>query len=222
MTDSKDKALRLITQMTENLGEGGNSGEGTDTGLILDDLHVAVARLEGRIKKAMEVLTGKDAGAVESIRAAAQNKYLAQRLKARAILMQVHQKVKNSLLAAVPYRRRVSQAKKGLTYSQYFLFQSMGWVDASFYLPKQMLRLRSTPKTQLHVGFQEYASLLGAITPFVTSSIPIRASKFTYQQSRLPPLTSMSSLIPTQISICGWGRGWRIMQRLLNIYLTLR
>lgn len=113
MMDSKEKALRLIKRMTENLAKGSNPGEETDAALMLDDLHVAVAQLEGRIKKTMEILTGKDAGTAISIKAAVQNKYLAQRLKAHAILMRVHQKVKHSLLAAVPYWRRVSRAKKG-------------------------------------------------------------------------------------------------------------
>ena len=113
MMDSKEKALSLIKRMTEGLAEGSNSGEETDAALILDDLHVAVARLEGRIKKTSQALTGKDPGTARSIKAAVQNEYLARRLKARAILMRVHQKVKHSLLAAVPYRRRISRAKKG-------------------------------------------------------------------------------------------------------------
>ena len=112
--DSKEKAIRLISRMNENLGETSISGEEVDAALMLEDLHVVVARLEGRIKKAMESLTGKDAGTARYIKAAAQNEYLARRLKARAILTRVHQKVKHSLLAAVPYRRRVSRAKKGM------------------------------------------------------------------------------------------------------------
>jgi len=113
MMDSKEKALKLIKRMTENPAEGSNPGGEVDTDLMLDDLHTAVARLEGRIKKNMEVLTGKDAGTASAIKKAAKNEHLARRLKARAILMRVHQKVKHSLLAAVPYRRRVSRAKKG-------------------------------------------------------------------------------------------------------------
>jgi len=126
MMDSKEKALKLIARMTENLGESSNSGEETDAALMLDDLHVVVARLEGRIKKTMESLTGKDAGTAKSIKAAAQNEYLARRLKARAILMRVHQKVKHSLLAAVPYRRRISRAKKGGCLFQYLQLKKRG------------------------------------------------------------------------------------------------
>ena len=102
--DSKEKALKLITRMTDNPAEGSNPGGKVDNGLMLEDLHIAVTRLEGRIKKNMEVLTGKDAGTASAIKKAAKNEYLARRLKARAILMRVHQKVKHSLLAAVPYR----------------------------------------------------------------------------------------------------------------------
>jgi hypothetical protein len=130
MMDSKEKALKLIARMTENLGESSNSGEEADTALMLDDLHVVVARLEGRIKKTMEALTGKDAGTAKSIKAAAQNEYLARRLKARAILMRVHQKVKHSLLAAVPYRRRISRAKKGESLLQYLLLETGGVLRA--------------------------------------------------------------------------------------------
>jgi len=113
MMDSKEKALSLIKRMTESLAESDNPGEETDAALMLDDLHVAVTRLEGRIKKTTGALTGKDPGTARSIKAAVKNEYLARRLKARAVLMRVHQKVKHSLLAAVPYRRRVSRAKKG-------------------------------------------------------------------------------------------------------------
>lgn len=110
--------------MTGSIGETGGSGEEANASLILEDLHVAVARLDGRIKKTMEALTGKDAGAARSIKAVAQNEYLARRLKARAILMRVQQKVGRSLLAAVLYRRRVSRAKKGEQLFQYSLFEN--------------------------------------------------------------------------------------------------
>jgi hypothetical protein len=113
MMDSREKALKLIKRMTENPA-GSNPGGEVDTDLMLDDLHTAAARLEGRIRRNMEVLTGKDAGTASAIRKAAKNEFLARRLKARAVLMRVHQKVKHSLLAAVPYRRRVSRAKKGV------------------------------------------------------------------------------------------------------------
>jgi hypothetical protein len=217
MMDSKEKALGLIKRMTENLAEGSNSGEETDAALMLDDLHAAVARLEGRIKKTTGVLTGKDPGTAKSIKAAVQNEYLARRLKARAVLMRVHQKVKHSLLAAVPYRRRVSRAKKGECL-QYLQLENAASLDST-----QIFGFGSTPKTQLHVGFQEYVSLLGAITPFAKSSIPVGASKFAPQHHHLPPLTSISSLILRLINICGQGKGLRRMkQRLLNTYLMQR
>ena len=216
MMDSKEKALGLIKRMTENLAESSNSGEETDAALMLDDLHVAVARLEGRIKKTTEVLTGKDPGTAQSIKAAVQNEYLARRLKAHAVLMRVHQKVKHSLLAAVPYRRRISRAKKGecLQYLQLENTASLGYT--------QMFGFGSTLKTQLRARFQEYVSLRGAITPFVMSSTPVGAGEFAPQHHHLPPLTLISSLILRLINICGQGKGLRMKQCHLNTYLMQR
>jgi hypothetical protein len=115
MMDSKEKTLTLIKRVTENLaGTDGTGNDIVDASLTLDDLHVIVARLEHRIKKGLMVLTGKDSGTAQSIKKAVQDDYLAKHLKARAVLMRVHQRVKHSLLSAVPYKRRISHAKKGV------------------------------------------------------------------------------------------------------------
>lgn len=113
MMDSREKALRLIKSITDNMAKKRNSGAEVDATLILEDLSAAAACLDQRIKRDTEVLTGKDAETTKAIKKAARSDYVARRLKARAILMRVHQKVQHSLLAAVPYRRRVSRAKKG-------------------------------------------------------------------------------------------------------------
>ena len=84
-----------------------------DAMLTLEDLHVVLARLEQRIESSLNSLTGTNASTKESILMAIKDDYLGKRLKAYAILTQVHQKVKQSLLAAVPYKRRISRAKKG-------------------------------------------------------------------------------------------------------------
>jgi uncharacterized protein YtpQ (UPF0354 family) len=114
MMDSREQTLALIRRVTENLaGEEAEDVEVADTSLTLEDLHALAARLDQRIKKNLEILTGKDAGTAASITQAVKDDYLAKRLKARAMLMRVHQKVKHSLLVAVPYKRRISRAKKG-------------------------------------------------------------------------------------------------------------
>jgi hypothetical protein len=114
MMDSKEKTLNLIKHVVENLAQADETHEEVvDSSLTLEDLHVLVARLDQRIKKSLTILTGKDAGTAESVKAAVQDDYLAKRFKAQAILMRIHQKVRHSLLAAVPYKRRISRAKKG-------------------------------------------------------------------------------------------------------------
>ena len=114
MMDSKEKTIALIQRVTSNLAHADATGdEAVDASLTLDDLHVLVARLEHRIKNSLTSLTGKDSGTAQSIRKAVRDDYLAKHLKGRAILMRVHQRVKNSLLSAVPYKRRISRAKKG-------------------------------------------------------------------------------------------------------------
>jgi hypothetical protein len=114
MMDSKEKTQSLIKRMTENLGRPNQTEEQeVDAMLTLEDLHVVLARLEQRIELSLNSLTGTNAGTKESILMAIQDDYLGKRLKAYAILTQVHQKVKQSLLAAVPYKRRISRAKKG-------------------------------------------------------------------------------------------------------------
>jgi hypothetical protein len=114
MMDSKEKTVILIKRMTENLAKPNRTEEQeVDAMLTLEDLHLVLARLEERIQKSLNSLTGIDTGAKESVLTAIWDDYLGKRLKAYAILMQVHQKVKQSLLAAVPYKRRISRAKKG-------------------------------------------------------------------------------------------------------------
>lgn len=114
--DSKEKTIALIQRVTSNLAQADDAtgDEAVDASLTLDDLHVLVARLEHRIKSSLTSLTGKDSGTAQSIKKAICDDYLAKRLKGRAILMRVHQRVKNSLLSAVPYKRRISRAKKGM------------------------------------------------------------------------------------------------------------
>jgi|SRR6266849_3069158 tryptophanyl-tRNA synthetase len=114
MMDSKEKTQSLIKQMTENLARPNQTEEQeVDAMLTLEDLHVVLAQLEQRIEHSLNSLTGTNASTKESILMAIRDDYLGKRLKAYAILTQVHQKVKQSLLAAVPYKRRISRAKKG-------------------------------------------------------------------------------------------------------------
>ena len=111
--DSRKKTLDLIKRITERQAGPSQGTSEIDAALTLEDLHLVEQRLGDRIRKTLNALTGKDKGTATSIENAKNNQYLMKRLQARAILMRLHQKVMHSLLAAVPYKRRISRAKKG-------------------------------------------------------------------------------------------------------------
>jgi hypothetical protein len=115
MMDSREKTARLIQQTTERLASGDVEDEVVDSSLGLEELHALAERLEKKISNNVKILTGKDAATAAAISKAVLDDYLAKRLKARAILMRVHQKVKDSVLVALPYKRRISRAKRGVS-----------------------------------------------------------------------------------------------------------
>lgn len=114
MMDSKEKMLSLIKHTAENLAEEDETVEAVEASITLEDLHALVAQLDIWINKKVRILTGKDSATAATVARAVTNDYLAKRLKARALLMRVHQKVMHSLLVALPYKRRISRAKKGV------------------------------------------------------------------------------------------------------------
>jgi hypothetical protein len=114
MMDSKEKMLSLIKHTAENLAEEDETVEAVEASITLEDLQALVAQLDIRINKKVKILTGKDSATAATVTRAVTNDYLAKRLKARALLMRVHQKVMHSLLVALPYKRRISRAKKGV------------------------------------------------------------------------------------------------------------
>jgi hypothetical protein len=96
------------------LAEEDETVEAVEASITLEDLQALVAQLDIRINKKVKILTGKDSATAATVTRAVTNHYLAKRLKARALLMRVHQKVMHSLLVALPYKRRISRAKKGV------------------------------------------------------------------------------------------------------------
>jgi hypothetical protein len=119
MEDSLQGTKRLIKLTQERLLSDGlqppsSSNESPDELLLsLEELQQTASRFEQKIQANMMKLIGKDSATASAIRRALDDDFLGQRLKGRALLVRIRMKVQQSLLAAVPYRRRISRAKKG-------------------------------------------------------------------------------------------------------------
>jgi len=90
-----------------------NEGGGVEISLGLDDLRPAAERLQRRIARDLQILMGQDYATASAINKALKDDFLAIRLKCRAILIRLRDKVRDILLSAVPYKRRISRAKRG-------------------------------------------------------------------------------------------------------------
>ena len=84
-----------------------------EVSLSLDELHQTAQQLEKRLQSNLQKLMGKDSATAALIKKAIHDDFLGLRLKCKALLMRLRQKVLQSLLAALPYKRRISRAKKG-------------------------------------------------------------------------------------------------------------
>ena len=89
------------------------SGDLIDATVYLDDLRKAEKKLNERIRQHKRTLTGKDAPTAAMIEHALKDKFELKVFKCRALIICLCFKVRQSLLAAVPFKRRISRAKKG-------------------------------------------------------------------------------------------------------------
>jgi len=114
MVDSLQKTQTMIQLSTNQMAEmPAEEGGGVEISLGLDDLRAAADRLQRRIARDVQALMGKDKATASAIRKALKDSFLSLRLKCRAILIRLRDKVRDILLSAVPYRRRISRAKRG-------------------------------------------------------------------------------------------------------------
>lgn len=115
MEDSLEKTNRLIKLAQQRLvdGDRSDSDETVEISLSLEDLEETAAQLRKKVEAGLRKLMGKDSATATALKKAIQNEFLALRLKSRALLMRIRQRVLQSLLAAVPFKRRISRAKKG-------------------------------------------------------------------------------------------------------------
>lgn len=116
MEDSLEKTKRLIKLTNEQLlaeNKSSAEDEGLEIALGLEELHETADRLTKKMQSSIRKLTGKDSATAAALKKATENEFLGLRLKCLALLSRICQKVQQSLLAAVPFKRRISRAKKG-------------------------------------------------------------------------------------------------------------
>lgn len=80
--------------------------------VTLEDLQQEEARLQDKIKQNMALLN-RNTEAGETARLLLKNEFQQKLYKCQALLMRLCSKVRQALLAAVPFKRRISRAKKG-------------------------------------------------------------------------------------------------------------
>lgn len=97
--------------------EGPNAAlDSIESSLSLEDLRTAAGRLKERITRSLQLLTGKDSATGDLVKKALKNEQLGKVYKCRAVQLRLASRVRNNLMAAVPFRRRISRAKKGGCY----------------------------------------------------------------------------------------------------------
>ena len=108
------ESLRTIESMIHTNTSASSTERGTIEGALgLEDLHASATRLQQRIKRSVQLLTGKDRATAEAVKNALKDAHLAKVYKCKAIQLRLANRVRNSLLAAVPFKRRISRVKKG-------------------------------------------------------------------------------------------------------------
>lgn len=119
------KTQKLIKLANQQLlrDQPSNGDDSVEVSLSLDELQDTADKLEKKLQSNLMKLMGKDAATAAAIKKAMKDKFLSLRLKSRVLLIRIRQKVLQSLLAAVPYKRRISRAKKGKWYISNMLWE---------------------------------------------------------------------------------------------------
>lgn len=119
MRDSYDATEEMIDCVTKKIASSRPSADGADATSIIDlslnleSLQATSTCLKQRIDQSMQLLTGKDNATASAIKASFKDDFQNKIYKCRALLIQLLSKVRQALLAAVPFKRRISRAKKG-------------------------------------------------------------------------------------------------------------
>lgn len=106
----------LIGSTATQMGQSSSSEDSSsvlDHSLELNHIISARDKLKARITRSMRLLTGGDSATASLVKKAFSNDLHALVFKCRAYLARIHSKVLQAKFAAVPYERRVSQAKGG-------------------------------------------------------------------------------------------------------------
>jgi len=117
----------MIEGITKEIASSKPSTDATDATSIIDlslnlaSLQTTSTRLKQRIDQSMHLLTGKDNATASAIKASLKDEFQNKIYKCRALLIQLVSKVRQALLAAVPFKRRISRAKKGKAMNFYWL-----------------------------------------------------------------------------------------------------
>ncbi len=90
------------------------NNETVDISLSLEDLRETADQLWKKVQSGLLKLMGKDSATASALKNTIGNEFLCLRLKCRALLIWIWQRVQQSLLAAVPFKRKMSRAKKGV------------------------------------------------------------------------------------------------------------
>lgn len=82
--------------------------------VTLEDLEQQEARLQSRISQNLAALKRQDTSTAETVHLILEDKFQGKIYKSQALLIRLRSKVRQALLAAVPFKRRISRAKKGM------------------------------------------------------------------------------------------------------------
>jgi hypothetical protein len=127
LRESYEATERMIEGITKEIASSKPSTDATDATSIIDlslnlaSLQTTSTRLKQRIDQSMHLLTGKDNATASAIKASLKDEFQNKIYKCRALLIQLVSKVRQALLAAVPFKRRISRAKKGKAMNFYWL-----------------------------------------------------------------------------------------------------
>lgn len=107
------ETIKAVTDELPSIDPDGKCGDLLDATLYLEDLQKAERKLIQQIKSHKETLTGNHAPTAAAIQHALKNKFELKVFKTRALMIRLCSKIRQSLLAAVPFKRRISRVKKG-------------------------------------------------------------------------------------------------------------
>lgn len=82
--------------------------------VTLEDLQQQEARLQSKISQNLAAIKRQDASTATTVHLVLEDKFQGKIYKSQALLMRLCSKVRQALLAAVPFKRRISRAKKGM------------------------------------------------------------------------------------------------------------